>query len=199
MHKALLNGETEISADIQVYNKEGKEEWQKIRYSAIQADNSLLAIGTCENINEIKELKKLFSAATEQTGLYIWNYDFAAKTLTLENHPKSNFFQTTSFVNVPESLFKARLIHPRRQRKMQKYLQKKSKRANAVIREDLRIKDPVTDEYVWHQISFSIKTDKKGNPSSAIGTIYNIQEQKNLEEAYKQEFKLFDTKTKQPF
>ncbi len=193
LHKALLNGETEISADIQVYNKEGKEEWQKIRYSAIQADNSLLAIGTCENINEIKELKKLFSAATEQTGLYIWNYDFAAKTLTLENHPKSNFFQTTSFVNVPESLFKARLIHPGDREKC-KNIFRKIETGDAVTREDLRIKDPVTDEYVWHQISFSIKTDKKGNPSSAIGTIYNIQEQKNLEEAYKQEFKLFDTK-----
>lgn len=193
LHKALLKGETEISADIQVYNKEGKEEWQKIRYSAIKTDDSVLAIGTCENNNDLIELKKLFSVATEQTGLYILNYDFAARTLTLENHPKSNFFRTTSFINVPDSLFKAELIHPDDIEKC-KDIFKKIESGEAVIKEELRIKDSIMDEFVWHQISFTVKPNKLGSPSSAIGTIYNIQQQKNLEENYKQEFKLFDTK-----
>lgn len=193
LHKALLKGETELSDDIQVYNKDGKEEWQRIRYSAIKSENSALAVGTCESINDFKELKKLFSVATEQTGLYIWNYDLAKKTLTLENHPKSNVFQTTSFADVPDSLFRAELIHPDDTEKCRNIF-KRIEAGEAVIKEELRIKTSIVDEYVWHQVSFSVKPGKKGAPSSAICTIYNIQHQKNLEETYKQEFKLFDTK-----
>lgn len=193
LHEAIIYGQTEVSATVKIINADGDEEWRKIRYSTIKSqDNQLVAIGTSENINELKQLEKRFSVASAQTGVYIWNYDIETRTLTLENNPESNFFQKTSFSNAPDSLIEEDLIHPD-DISLYKEIFQRIERGEALISSEIRFRNHVTNEYIWHQVVFSVALDNEGYPNSVIGTSVNIHNQKNAEKIYKQELQLLET------
>lgn len=193
LHEAIIYGQTEVSAIVKIINTDGDEEWRKIRYSTIKSqDNLLVAIGTSENINELKQLEKRFSVASAQTGVYIWNYDIETRTLTLENNPESNFFQNSSFSNAPDSLIENNLIHPD-DISLYKEIFQRIERGEALISSEIRFRNHVTNEYIWHQVVFSVALDNEGYPNSVIGTSVNIHNQKNAEKIYKQELQLLET------
>lgn len=193
LHEAIIYGQTEVSGIVKIINSDGDEEWRKIRYSTIKSkDDLLVAIGTSENINELKQLEKRFSVASAQTGVYIWNYDIETRTLTLENNPESNFFQNASFSNAPDSLIEADLIHPD-DIALYKEMFQRIERGEALISSEIRFRNHITDEFVWHQVVFSVALDNEGYPNSVIGTSVNIHNQKNAEKIYKQELQLLET------
>lgn len=196
LHEAIIYGQTEVSSVVKIINADGDEEWRKIRYSTVNTeDNQLIAIGTSENINELKQLEKRFSVATAQTGVSIWNYDIETRTLTLENKPDSNFFEENVFLNAPDSLIDNGLLHPDDVEKYKEMFQR-IERGDALISSEVRFLNPVTNEYVWHQVVFSVALDNEGYPNSVIGTSVNIHNQKNAENTYRQELQLLETEHK---
>lgn len=196
LHEAIIYGQSEVSATVKILNPDGDEEWRKIRYSTVSTDSDqLIAIGTSENINELKQLEKRFSVASAQTGVYIWNYDIESRTLTLENKPDTSFFQESVFINVPDSLIKSNILHPDDAEPFTDMF-RRIERGEALISSEVRFLNPATKEYVWHQMVFSVALDNEGYPSSVIGTSVNIHDQKNAENLYKQELQLLETEHK---
>lgn len=192
LHEAIIYGQTEVSTIVKIINTDGDEEWRKIRYSTIRNENNLLiAIGTSENINEMKQLEKRFSVATSQTGVYIWNYDIETRTLSLENKPETNFFEQSVFNNVPDSLIENNLLHPDDIEKYQEIFHR-IERGDALISSEIRFRNHITGEYIWHQLVFSVALDDEGYPNSVIGTSINIHSQKIADQTYKQELKLVE-------
>lgn len=185
LHEVIIYGQTEISTIVKIINADGDEEWRKIRYSTIRNENNfLIAIGTSENINELKQLEKRFSVATSQTGVYIWNYDIETRTLSLENKPETNFFEQSVFNNVPDSLIEKNLLHPDDIEKYQEIFHR-IERGDALISAEIRFRNHITGEYIWHQLVFSVALDDEGYPNSVIGTSINIHSQKIADQTYK--------------
>ena len=192
LHEAIIYGQAEVSTNVKIINMDGEEEWRKIKYTVIQTENNFpVAIGTSENINELKQLEKRFSVATAQTGVSIWNYDLETRTLSLENNPEYNFFSDTSFPNTPECFFEKKLIHPDDIENFRELFQKIG-HGDSLITSEIRFKNKNTNEYTWHQIVFSVALDSEGYPSSVIGTSINIHTQKKAEEQYTKELKLLE-------
>ena len=193
LHDALKQGTKDISASIKVLGKNGEEEWKSIHYSLIQAENTEpVAIGTSENISEIKELKERFSLAISQTGLYVFYYDVANHILKFTNTPQNNAFAKTTFYHVPESFLDNNLIYPLDFDKFKNILTRIEEKKELLIKEELRFKDLTTNQYIWYQVNFITILDSEKNPKTVLGTVYNIQQQKHIEETYRNEFTLFD-------
>lgn len=192
LHDALRQGTNDVSASIKVLDENGEEEWKNIHYSLIPAKNGApAAIGTSENISELKELKNRFSLAVSQTGLHVFYYDVAAHTLKFTNTPSQNTFPQTTFYHVPESFLDNNLIYPLDYEKF-KNIFRRIENKELLIKEELRFKDFTTNQYLWYQVNFITILDSEKNPKTVLGTAYNIQHQKHIEETYNHEFKLFD-------
>lgn len=193
LHDALKKGTKDVSASIKVFGKNGEEEWKNIHYSLIQTENGAeIAIGTSENINEIKELKDRFALAISQTGLYVFYYDMASHTLRFTNTPPKNAFLKTTFYRVPKSFLDDDLIHPLDYEKFKNIFLRIEKKKELLVNAELRFRDSTTSQYIWYQVNFIAILDAEKNPKAVLGTAYNIQHQKHIEETYKHEFKLFD-------
>lgn len=191
LHNALKQGTKDVSASIKVLDKNG-EEWKNIHYTLIPSENEEIAIGTSENISEIKELKDRFSLAISQTGLYVFYYDVANHTLKFTNTPQKNAFAKTSFNHVPESFLEDKIIYPLDYDKFKNIFQRIEIKKELLVKEELRFKDFTTNQYIWYQVNFITILDSEKNPKAVLGTAYNIQHQKHIEETYNHELKLFD-------
>lgn len=192
LHEAIIYGQAEASTNVKIINFDGEEEWRKIKYTVLQTENNFpVAIGTSENINELKQLEKRFSVATAQAGVSIWNYDLETRTLSLENNPEYNFFNETSFPNTPECFFEKKLVHDEDIENFRELFHRIGQ-GDSLVTGEIRFKNKDTNEYTWHQIAFSVALDSEGYPSSVIGTSINIDTQKKAEEQYIRELKLLE-------
>lgn len=191
LHESIIYGQTEVSTNVKIINNKGEEEWRKIRYTAINHNNNLVAIGTSENINELKQLEKRFSVATAQTGVSILNYDLETRVLSIENNPEFCFFTDTIFPNTPECFFEKNLIHPDDIEYFKRIFHRIA-RGDTLINAEIRFRNKHNNEFTWHQLVFSVALDNDGFPMSVIGTSINIDTQKKAEEHYIKELKLLE-------
>lgn len=193
LHDALRQGANDISASIKVFGKNGDEEWKNIHYTLVPAKNGEpAAIGTSENISEIKEFNDRLSFAIAQAGLYVFYYDVASHTLKFTNVPPKNTLPKTVFHHVPESFLENTFIHPLDYEKFKNIFQRIEKKKDLLVKEELRFKNFTTNQYIWYQLNFITILDSENNPKSVLGTACNIQHQKHIEDTYRHEFKLFD-------
>ncbi|MEG2003342.1 MAG: histidine kinase dimerization/phospho-acceptor domain-containing protein, partial [Clostridia bacterium] len=140
-------------------------------------------------INDVEQLKEIYSIAAKQCGVTLWTFDIASKTIyDLNNATHIKAFDTVSVINNVPEVFAApnSPLHPDDVPMLFEMFAKiiaGEKNAKSVGRwwnEDHNI-------WWWYEISYTTIFDNDGKPAKAIGTAIDITERIHLEERYNEE------------
>ena len=184
---AVNAGKPSVMADIKTIDADGKAVWKRVRFTTLfdEKNRPCWAVATAETIDEFKSLEQQFAITAAQTGIESWIYDIGSRTIIRTATTDKDYGVESVISNIPDSLLETGAIHKDDAAAVHEMYHKIESGEKAVSAK-ARMFRPDLGEYVYHQISYTVLFDKRGNPIRAIGTGVDISKQMDLEKQYRE-------------
>ncbi|SDX30638.1 PAS domain-containing protein [Eubacterium barkeri] len=183
---AVNAGEEDATADIKTIDVNDELVWKRVRFTTLFDENKkpFWAVATAESIDEYKRLEQQFSLAAAQTGMEVWVYDFANRTITRTATTGVDYGVANVIENAPECLVELGAVHPD-DTELLFDMYKKLQAGEREVSCELRMFRADLNAYSYHKINYSVIFDKNGKAERAIGTAFDISDYILLKKKYK--------------
>lgn len=190
--KAIRDGSPYEEADVRVIDPQnGSYVWRSIRFNTIFDDfgRPVRALGSSEDISFYKEQETRFHDVLELCGFTTWDYDFNNHTFSNTRRLKKIFgFSDENFSNIPESIIETGAVHSE-DIDIVRILHRKLEEGEPTCDCEVRMRNINGGNFNWYKIRYTIVNDKNGDPSYAVGSATDINEQKTAELSFEYEAK----------
>lgn len=187
LREALAKGEEGFESEHRIIRRDGTVQWSLVRGAFSRKNGRETLDCITVDITSRKDMEEAlrvneerFRLALTQTENTIFDYDLRSMRMLHAGKAADKYGLKMLTENVPDSLVKARAVHPDSAAdylKMYRQIQAGAVSASCEVRVRL-----VTGEYVWRRISMTNVFDGQGKAVRAVGYLEDIDDQKQREE-----------------
>lgn len=191
-HKALRAGGENVSYDLRLVFADGSEHWRRIKYSTTIDSGQDTLLGISQQIDEYKQIEKCFSISVMQNGISVWIYDIANGYIY---SPTGNIVfigsNKSHIENIPSVFHKYEALHKDDITKIIT-LHKRIIRGEKTATTTCRLRKPGSADWTWYRIIYTSIFSADGKKVlRAIGSAFDMTEQRKTEQAYATELAYF--------
>ncbi|MEG2037377.1 MAG: PAS domain-containing protein, partial [Ruthenibacterium sp.] len=186
MHRLLKQGHRQPSCDVELLYG-GVSQWRRCKYTLLphKAGEHQIAFGTSENIDDFMSTEEIFRTAAVQCGMVSWIFEIDNRRI-LQSASTSRSGEPLIAENVPEQFANNPLLHPDDVAgvlDLHHAIMGGAQTASHIA----RWRHCAQDSWRWYRLSYTTVFDKLGRPIRAVGSSFDVSEQKIAEQRYEEQ------------